>query len=34
MTWRFNHRGMSVTDRMNAIFGGMEGRLRYKALIA
>lgn len=23
MTWRFNHRAMTVTDRMNAIFGGM-----------
>ena len=34
MTWRFNHRDLGVTDRMNAIFGGMEGRLRYKALIA
>ncbi|WP_210254043.1 transposase, partial [Methylobacterium sp. 2A] len=34
MTWRFNHRDLSHTDRMDTIFGGMEGRLRYKALIA
>ena len=34
MAWRFNHRDMTVVDRMNAIFGGMEGRLRYRTLIA
>lgn len=34
LTWRSNHRQMTVTDRMNAIFGGMKGRLRYKTLIA
>ncbi|TXN21560.1 IS1595 family transposase [Methylobacterium sp. WL9] len=34
MTWRFNHRDMGVTDRMNQIFSGMEGRLRYRTLIA
>ncbi|MET0532300.1 MAG: IS1595 family transposase [Microvirga sp.] len=34
MTWRFNRRDMSVTDRMNDIFGGMEGWLRHKTLIS
>lgn len=34
MTWRFNRRALSATDRMNDIFAGMEGRLRYKALIS
>jgi transposase-like protein len=34
MTWRFNRRDMSVTDRMNDVFACVEGRLTYKALIA
>jgi len=34
MTWRWNHRTMSVTDRMNDLFACVEGRLTYKALIA
>jgi transposase-like protein len=34
MTWRWNHRDMKVTGRMNALFTGVEGRLTYKALIA
>jgi transposase-like protein len=34
MTWRFNHRGENVTDRMNDLFNGIEGPLKYKALIA
>lgn len=34
MTWRFNRREMRVTDRMNDLFGCVEGRLTYKALIA
>ncbi len=34
MTWRFNRRDMSVTDRMNELFGCVEGRLTYKALIS
>lgn len=34
MTWRFNRREMVVTDRMNDLFGCVEGRLRYKELIA
>lgn len=32
MTWRFNRRDMTVTDRMNELFGCVEGRLTYKAL--
>jgi len=34
MTWRFNHRDMKVTGRMNDLFGCVKGRLRYKDLIA
>lgn len=34
MTWRWNHRAMGVTDRMNDLFACVEGRLTYKALIA
>ena len=34
MTWRFNRRDMKVTGRMNDLFGCVEGRLTYKALIA
>lgn len=34
MSWRFNRRGMVVTDRMNDLFSDVEGRLTYKALIA
>lgn len=34
MAWRFNRRDMTVTERMNAIFYSIEGRLSYKALIA
>jgi hypothetical protein len=34
MTGRFNHRDQSVTNRMNDMFGGIEGRLTYKALIS
>lgn len=34
MTWRFNRRDMRVTARMNDLFGCVEGRLTYKALIA
>jgi transposase-like protein len=34
MTWRFNRRDQGVTDRMNGLFGCVEGRLPYKALIA
>jgi transposase-like protein len=34
MTFRFNRRNASVTDRMNGLFGQIEGRLTYKALIA
>lgn len=34
MTWRFNRREAAVTDRMNDLFGCVEGRLTYKALIA
>jgi transposase-like protein len=33
-TWRWNHRNMKVTPRMNSLFGCVEGRLTYKALIA
>ncbi len=34
MTWRYNRRDMKVTPRMNDLFGCVEGRLTYKALIA
>lgn len=34
MAWRFNRRDMKVTGRMNDLFGCVEGRLRYKDLIA
>ena len=34
MTWRWNHRSLGVTDRMNDFFDCVEGRLTYKALIA
>jgi transposase-like protein len=34
MTWRFNLREMDEGDRMNALIGQTNGRLRYKELIA
>lgn len=34
MSWRFNRRDMKVTPRMNDLFGCIEGRLRYRELIA
>jgi transposase-like protein len=34
MTWRYNHRGMKATARMNDLFTCVEGRLTYKALVA
>lgn len=34
MTWHFNRRDMVVTDRMNALFACVEGRLRYVDLKA
>jgi hypothetical protein len=34
MTWRMNRRRMSPQDRINALFGAVEGRLTYKALTA
>ena len=34
MAWRFNRREMNVTDRMNGLFGCVEGRLRYREFIA
>jgi len=34
MTWRYNRRDMTVGPRMNDMFGCVEGRLRYKDLIA
>jgi len=34
MTWRFNRRDMKVTDRMNDVFSCIEGRIKYKTLIA
>lgn len=34
MTWRFNLRNMGEGDRMNALIGQSQGRLRYKELIA
>jgi len=34
MAWRFNRRDMKVGARMNGLFGCVEGRLTYKALIS
>jgi len=34
MTWRYNRREVAEGDRMNEFFGWVEGRLRYKELIA
>jgi hypothetical protein len=34
VSWRFNRRELTVTERMNALFAHVEGRLTYKALIA
>jgi hypothetical protein len=34
MTWRFSRRDMTAAPRMNELFGGVEGRLPYKVLIA
>lgn len=34
MTWRFNRRDMEAADRMNDLFGCVEGRLSWKALTA
>lgn len=34
MAWRFNRREMDVTNRMNGLFACVEGRLRYRELIA
>ncbi|MCF8477916.1 MAG: IS1595 family transposase [Pseudolabrys sp.] len=34
MTFRLNRRNLTVTERMNSLFGCVEGRLTYKALIA
>lgn len=34
MAWRLNRRDLSPQDRVNALFGAVEGRLTYKALIA
>jgi len=34
MTWRYNRRDMKVTPRMNDLFACVEGRLKYKTLIA
>jgi transposase-like protein len=34
MSWRFNRRDMTTTERMNDVFTCIEGRLPYKALIA
>jgi transposase-like protein len=34
MTWRFNRRDMKVGARLNDVMGTIEGRLRYKELIA
>jgi transposase-like protein len=34
MAWRFNRRDMTVGPRMNDMFACVEGRLRYKELIA
>ena len=34
MTWRYNRREMEEGDRLNALLGRVDGRLRYKELIA
>ncbi|SON56731.1 Transposase [Hartmannibacter diazotrophicus] len=34
MTWHFNRRDLETTERMNDLFSCVEGRLRYKELIA
>lgn len=34
MSWRFSRRDMKASPRMNDLFGCVEGRLTYKALIA
>jgi transposase-like protein len=34
VSWRFNRRELTVTERMNALFAHVDGRLTYKALIA
>lgn len=34
MTWRYNRREIADGERMNEFFGRVEGRLRYKELIA
>jgi hypothetical protein len=34
MSWRYNRRDMKVTGRMNDLFACVEGRLRYRELIA
>ncbi|RNC89150.1 MAG: IS1595 family transposase [Oricola sp.] len=34
MTWRYNRREMEEGDRLNALLGCVDGRLRYKELIA
>ena len=34
MTWRWNRRDMKVTPRMNDMFACVEGRLRYRDLVA
>lgn len=34
MTWRYNRRDMEEGDRLNALLGRVDGRLRYKELIA
>lgn len=34
MTWRYNRRDQGVTERMNGLFGCVDGRLTYKELIA
>src|SRR5690606_4879884 len=33
MTWRLNRRALSAEERVNALFGMVEGRLTYNALI-
>lgn len=34
MTWRYNRREFEEGDRMNALLSGVDGRLKYKELIA
>jgi hypothetical protein len=34
MSWRYNRKGLKVTARMNDLFACVEGRLRYRELIA